>query len=97
MAEAGAFLNDARALALTPEDVARLAARTEGWITGLRLAALSLQQAGDRHGFIAAFSASHRFVADYLVDEVLARLDLGLQRFLCRTAILRRMCAPLCD
>jgi LuxR family transcriptional regulator, maltose regulon positive regulatory protein len=96
-AEAGAFLNDARALALTPEDVARLAERAEGWITGLRLAALSLQQANDRHGFIAAFSASHRFVADYLVDEVLARLDPGLQRFLCRTAILRRLCAPLCD
>jgi LuxR family transcriptional regulator, maltose regulon positive regulatory protein len=97
LAEAGAFLNDSRALALAPADVAQLTERAEGWIAGLRLAALSLQQSADRHAFIAAFSASHRFVADYLMDEVLARLDPPVQQFLRRTSILRQLCAPLCD
>lgn len=95
--EAGAFLNDARGLALAPTDVARLAERTEGWIAGLRLAALSLQQSDDGHAFVEAFSASHRFVADYLMDEVLVRLDPAVQQFLRRTAILHQLCAPLCD
>ncbi len=95
--EAAAFLNERLALALSGEEVALLVERTEGWVSGLRLAALSLRQADDRHAFIRDFSASHRFVADYLMDEVLSRLDPQLQRFLRRTAVLQRLCAPLCD
>src|SRR3712207_9290636 len=84
---------------LTVEDVAALEARTEGWIAGLQLAALSLRDRPDaqRAEFIEAFTGSNRFVVDYLVDEVLSRQPPHLQTFLLQTSILERLCGPLCD
>ncbi|HNT76686.1 MAG TPA: LuxR C-terminal-related transcriptional regulator [Anaerolineae bacterium] len=98
--EAAAFLNQRMGLALTPSDIAALDARTEGWIAGLHMAALALQ--GDRAGrdasaFIAAFTGAHRYILDYLLEEVLNREPPAVQTFLLQTAILDRMCAPLCD
>ncbi len=95
--EAAAFLNDAMGLGLAREDVAALAARTEGWITGLHLAALSLQSLPERHAFVVAFSGSHRYVVDYLMDEVLSRQPEEVRTFLRRTSILKRLSASLCD
>jgi LuxR family maltose regulon positive regulatory protein len=71
--EAAAFLNEIMRLDLNQADVAALAERTEGWIVGLQMAALSLQGRADRSGFVRAFTGSHRFVLDYLIEEVLAR------------------------
>jgi len=71
--EAAAFLNQAMGLSLSPEDVAALEQRTEGWIAGLQLAAISLQGQTDTDGFIQSFTGSHHFVLDYLVEEVLNR------------------------
>lgn len=98
-AEANTFLNQSMGLNLSLEAVARLESRTEGWIAGLQLAALSLQ---GRHpeeiaGFIEAFSGSHRYVIDYLVDEVIRQQPPDIRRFLSQTAILDRMTASLCD
>ena len=95
--EAAVFLNTSQALALPDPDIVTLVERTEGWITGLRLAALSLQNTADRHGFVAAFSASDRFVTDYLVDEILSRQPAHRRAFLLQTAVLNRLCGPLCD
>ncbi len=95
--EAAAFLNQTMALQLAPEDVVALESRTEGWITGLQMAALSMQGRADASAFIAAFAGSHRYVLDYLVDEVLQRQAAHVRRFLLDTAILQRLCAPLCD
>jgi LuxR family maltose regulon positive regulatory protein len=95
--EAAAFLADTMRLPLSPAQVAALDARTEGWAAGLQLAALALQDQSDRAGFIAAFTGSNRFVVDYLAAEVLDRLPGQLRDFMLRTAILDRMCAPLCD
>ena len=69
--EAAAFLNQAMQLKLSPQDVVTLEGRTEGWIVGLQMAALSIQGRQDISGFIAAFAESHRFVLDYLMEEVL--------------------------
>jgi LuxR family transcriptional regulator, maltose regulon positive regulatory protein len=95
--EAAAFLTDVMGLLLTSDQVAALELRTEGWVAGLQLTALALQNHPDPTGFVAAFSGSHRFVVDYLVEEVLARLPAHLQTFVLRTAILDRLCGPLCD
>src|SRR3712207_1258980 len=97
--EAATFLREVMGLALSVEDVAALEARTEGWIAGLQLAALSLQdrQVTQQAELIAAFTGSHRFVVDYLVDEVLARQPPHLHTFLLQTSILERLCGPLCD
>jgi LuxR family maltose regulon positive regulatory protein len=95
--EAAAFLNEVMGLTLEPEAVARLEARTEGWIAGLQLAALSLQGRADAAGFLNQFTGSHRYVADYLFDEVLSRQPEPVQQFLVRTSILERLCGPLCD
>ena len=95
--EAAVFLAEVMGLALTAADVAALEARTEGWIAGLQLAALAMQDRDDHTGFIAAFTGSNRFVVDYLADEVLSRQPAHLQTFLLRTSILERMCGPLCD
>jgi LuxR family maltose regulon positive regulatory protein len=97
--EATAFLNEFMGLALVPEAIALLAARTEGWIAGLQLAALSLQgrtPAGIA-AFLAAFAGSHHFILDYLGDEVLHRQPPATQQFLLQTAILDRLSASLCD
>jgi LuxR family maltose regulon positive regulatory protein len=95
--EALAFLNDLMALGLAGGDVARLVARTEGWIAGLQLAALSMEGRDDVQGFITAFSGSHRYVVDYLVDEVLDRQDDAAREFLLCTSILERMNGALCN
>ena len=101
--EAAEFLNRVMGLALSAKDIAALEARTEGWIAGLQLAALALQGTismrgqKDVTGFVQSFTGSHRFVLDYLVEEVLERQPESIQAFLLQTAILDRLTAPLCD
>lgn len=95
--EAAGFLTQTMGLALSPADAARLGSRTEGWVAGLQLAALSLQHHPDTGGFIDSFSGSHRFILDYLIEEVLARQPLSVQTFLIRTAVLDRLTGGLCD
>jgi LuxR family transcriptional regulator, maltose regulon positive regulatory protein len=97
LAEAADFLNQAMGLNLSPEAVAALENRTEGWIAGLQLAAISMQGRPDAGAFIDSFTGSHRFVMDYLVEEVLQRQPEAVQTFLLRTSILDRLCGPLCD
>ena len=95
--EAAAFLKRVSGLDLTAGDVSALEERTEGWITGLQLAALSMQNRDDVAGFIRAFTGSHRYVLDYLTEEVLRRQPQEIQAFLMRTSILDRLSGPLCD
>ena len=95
--EAAAFLNTAMGLDLAREDVETLEARTEGWIVGLQLAALSLQGRADAREFITAFSAGHHYVLEYLTNEVVRRQPEEVQRFLMQTSILDRLCGPLCN
>lgn len=95
--ECQAFLQQTMQLGLSSEAVAALEARTEGWIAGLQLAALSLQQQADPAAFIAGFTGSHRFVLDYLLDEVLHGLAPAVREFLLLTAHLPRFCAGLCE
>jgi len=95
--EAAEFLNRAMGLHLTAEDIAALETRTEGWIAGLQLAALSMQELQDTAGFIQSFTGSHRFVLDYLLEEVLHRQTEAIQKFLLQTSILERMSSQLCD
>jgi LuxR family maltose regulon positive regulatory protein len=99
-AEAREFLNAAMGLDLSPADVDALEERTEGWIAGLQLAALSLRGIPERDDvaeFIVAFTGSNRFVIDYLADEVLARQPVEVRTFLLSTAILDRLSGSLCD
>ena len=96
-AEAAEFLNRVMGLNLSAEDIAALEARTEGWIAGLQLAAISMQGHEDASSFIQSFTGSHHFVLDYLVEEVLQQQPPGVQTFLLRTSILERLCGPLCD
>ena len=95
--EADAFLNGRLGLDLTAEDVEALVAKTEGWPAGLYLAALSLQSAADRHGFVRTFGGSNRHVVDFLVTEVLEAHDLTVQALVLRTSLLDRLTGPLCD
>jgi LuxR family maltose regulon positive regulatory protein len=95
--ESAAFLNEVAQLDLSPEDVAALEERTEGWIVGLQMAVLSMRGRKDVSGFIKAFSGSHRFILDYLVEEVLEQQPRDVQEFLLKTSILGRMTAPLCN
>jgi len=95
--EAAAFLDDVMGISLDVEEVMQLAERTDGWIAGIQLAGLSLQERPDFSRFIAGFSGSHRDVVLYLGEEVLAAQPEEVQTFLLRTAVLERMCAPLCD
>ena len=96
-AEAAEFLNVGMGLNLSAEDVTALETRTEGWIAGLQLATLAMQGRDDMTGFIRAFTGSHRFVLDYLVDEVLHRQPEHVRVFLLQTAILDRFCSALCN
>ncbi|MCB0065069.1 MAG: hypothetical protein KDE19_23255 [Caldilineaceae bacterium] len=96
-AEAAEFLNQVMGLTLSAEDIALLETRTEGWIVGLQLAAISIQGHQDASSFINAFSGRHHFVLDYLVEEVLLQQPASVQRFLLQTSILDRLCGPLCD
>ena len=95
--EADAFFNQMMALDLSAEIVAALEARTEGWIAGLHLAAISLRGHDDAATFVRSFTGSHRFVLDYLIEEVLSQQSQSVQNFLLYTSILDRLCGPLCD
>ncbi len=95
--EAATFLNSMMNLDLAPEDVQALKTRTEGWIVGLQLAAISLQGRTDARQFIATFSGSHHYVLEYLTEEVVRRQSGPLRRFLMLTSVLDRLCGPLCD
>ncbi len=106
-AEAAEFLNRVMGLNLSAEDIATLEIRTEGWIAGLQMAGLAMQSPRSMRGhpdtasfisdFIAAFTGSHRFVLDYLVEEVLQRQPERVRSFLLQTSILDRLSGPLCD
>ena len=95
--EAAEFLNQVMGLDLSAENIAALETRTEGWIAGLQLAALSIQGRADTASFIQAFTGSHRFVLDYLLEEVLHQQPQSVQSFLLQTSILDRLCGPLCE
>jgi LuxR family transcriptional regulator, maltose regulon positive regulatory protein len=102
--EAAAFLTQTMRLPLDAAAISALAARTEGWITGLQLAGLAIRQRAGKTGeaqaaseFVAAFAGDDRYVVDYLMAEVLDRAPPSLRAFLRRTSILDRLCAPLCD
>ncbi len=95
--EAATFLNQMMGLDLSAADVAALESRTEGWIVGLQMAALSMQGRADTASFIRAFTGSHRFIIDYLVEEVLQRQPERVRDFLLQTSILDRLSGPLCD
>ena len=94
--EAAEFLNHIIGLNLSVDDITALDRRTEGWIAGLQLAAISMQGNPDVDGFIKSFTGSHRFVMDYLLEEVLHRQPADIQSFLLSTSILDRLSGPLC-
>jgi LuxR family maltose regulon positive regulatory protein len=95
--EAAQFLNEVMGLGLAAVSVTALAERTEGWIAGLQMAALSMRDRKDINGFIAGFSGTHRYILDYLLEEVLASQPPEIQLFLLYTSILERLTASLCD
>jgi LuxR family transcriptional regulator, maltose regulon positive regulatory protein len=95
--ESATFLTERMGLRLDKADVAILEQRTEGWIAGLQLAALSMRNCADIPGFIAAFSGSNRYILDYLADEVFQRQPEPVLTFLLHTCILDRLCGELCD
>jgi len=95
--EAEAFLNETMRLALDPEAVSALGARTEGWITGLQLAGLALQNTETAGDFVSDFAGDDRYVIDYLMAEVLERQTEPVRSFLRQTAVLERLTASLCD
>jgi LuxR family maltose regulon positive regulatory protein len=95
--EAAEFLEGAMGLDLSAQDIAALESSTEGWIAGLQLAALSMRGRKDATGFIESFTGSHRFVLDYLVEEVLQQQPDRVRTFLLQTSILERLSGPLCD
>lgn len=92
--EAAALLTDLR---LAPEQVAALEGRTEGWAAGLQLAALALTGRTDVDSFMRAFTGTHHFILDYLVDEVFQRQPAEVQEFLLKTSVLDRMTEGLCE
>ncbi|MCA9971266.1 MAG: AAA family ATPase, partial [Anaerolineales bacterium] len=107
-AEAAEFLQQTMGLTLLPAHVAALENRTEGWIAGLQMAAIAMKSrrarpvpaagpGGDLDGFVHSFTGSHRFIMDYLTDEVLAQVPPEVQAFLLPTAVLHHLCADLCD
>jgi len=91
------FLNDVIRMDLPPGILLALESRTDGWIAGLQMAAISMQGRTDIDSFVRSFTGSNRFIFDYLIEEVLERLPHELQDFLLQTSILERMCGPLCD
>jgi LuxR family transcriptional regulator, maltose regulon positive regulatory protein len=95
--EAAEFLNSVMGLNLSPGNIAALEDRTEGWIAGLQLAALSMRGREDIPEFIRAFTGDHRYILDYLVEEVLTRQPEPVRSFLLQTAILDRLSGSLCD
>ena len=97
LSEATELLNAIMRLGLTSADIAALEQRTEGWAVGLQMAALSLQGRSDQHDFITAFAGDDRYIADYLLEEVIQRQPLAVQDFLLKTSFLPRLNAVLCD
>ncbi len=95
--EAAEFLNQKMGLDLSEEDVKALETRTEGWIAGLQLVAISMQGRKDVSSLIQAFTGSHRYVLDYVIDEVLEQQPDDVQMFLLQTAVLDRLTGSLCD
>jgi len=96
-AEIAAFLNTTGGINLSDQDLSAMEARTEGWIAGIQLAALSMQSSRDIHGFVSAFTGSHHYVMDYLAEEVLKVQSGNVSAFLLHTSMLERMCGPLCE
>jgi LuxR family maltose regulon positive regulatory protein len=94
--EAAVFLQRSTGSPLSPDAVTSLVERTEGWIAGLHLAALSLREREDLETVIQDFTGSDRYIVDYLMEEVIARLPEPVREFLLATSILERLCAPLC-
>jgi LuxR family maltose regulon positive regulatory protein len=97
LAEATELLNSIMCLGLTSAEIAALEQRTEGWAVGLQMAALSLQGRSDPHAFITAFAGDDRYIADYLLEEVIQRQPPAVQDFLLKTSFLPRLNAGLCD
>ena len=97
LSESSGYLNQMMGLDLSMDDIATLEKRTEGWITGLQLAAIFMQGQKNISGFIESFTGSHHFVLDYLIEEVLKQQTESIQSFLLSTSILDRMCGSLCD
>ena len=95
--EAETFLHSIMELELSPEEMAALERRTEGWIAGLQLAALSMRGQKDAQAFIREFTGSNRYILDYLIDEVFTQQPAETQEFLLKTSILERLSGPLCD
>ncbi|MGG4439975.1 LuxR C-terminal-related transcriptional regulator [Brevibacillus fortis] len=95
--EAAEFLEKVMGLELSPENIALLESRTEGWIAGLQVAALSMKEQKDVASFLQSFSGNHHFILDYLVEEVLTQQSASIQTFLLHTSILDRLSGPLCD
>ena len=95
--EVSQLLNGVMRLGLAREDIAGLESRTEGWIVGLQMAAISLQDVADPHAFVDAFRGDDRYVADYLLEEVLQRQPVEFQQFLLQTSVLDRLSGSLCD
>lgn len=95
--EAAAFLNQTMELSISADALASLEERTEGWIAGLQLAALSMQGRNDISAFIQAFTGSHVYIAEYLVDEVLKQQPAEMQLFLLQSSILDQLNADLCE
>ena len=95
--EAANFLNQVMGLNLSTDDIAALETRTEGWIAGLQMAAISMQGSQDVEGFIRSFTGSHRYVLDYLIEEVLEQQPESVQTFMLQSAILDRLTGSLCD
>jgi LuxR family maltose regulon positive regulatory protein len=95
--ESADFFSQVMRLDISPEDIQALVARTEGWVVGLQMAAISLKGAPDREQFIRTFSGSHRYILEYLIQEVLDRQPESVRDFLLKTSILDRLCGDLCD
>ena len=95
--EASAFFTQVMAIHVSPDDVSTLEHRTEGWIAGLKLAALSMKGRADTRQFVDGFSGDNRHIADYLVEEVLRAEPEHIRRFLLATSVLDRLSGPLCD
>jgi LuxR family transcriptional regulator, maltose regulon positive regulatory protein len=95
--EAAAFMNQRLDVTLGQKEAGVLEARIEGWVTGLQMAALSMQGRQDWRAFLDNFRGSHHYILEYLTEEVISRQPPAVQAFLMQTAILDRFCAPLCD
>jgi LuxR family maltose regulon positive regulatory protein len=95
--ESDELLRQGWQLDLSPEVIAALDAKTEGWVVGLQLAALSLRERPDPDALLDAFTGTHRYVLDYLTEEVLGRLPDRIRAFLLHNSVLDRMTAPLCN